>query len=149
MKSESLLPITLTETEDGFSMSVYQGLLTKECVALETIKIESAFPSLPKGFYAVFYDQIKKMNFTDERLEDAVDHVIRTCEYPTPTIAKFLSWDSTVELYTHQQLVDKNAKYQGIFKQYKSVRISDLPKPYFAHLNDIEKYKLELWNKES
>lgn len=143
-KSKHSQKSTLKKTEDGFLLSVYSGELTDDCIAKETINIKSAFPDLDPGFYDVLYDQLNKLNFSNERFRDAVDHVIRTCEYPRPTIAKFLSYDQHVKLYSYDQYINLEAK-----THYKSVRIAGAVKPMWAHVNDIEKYKLEAWNNES
>jgi len=65
-----------------------------------------AFPALPKGFYDVMSEMIQDEGFTDERLNDAVKNVIKTCVYPTPTIANILSWDRRIKLYNYKEVCD-------------------------------------------
>jgi hypothetical protein len=56
-------------------------------------KIKNSFPSLSAGFYDILCDRLKANNFTDEKLQNAVNHVIDTCIYPIPTIANFISFN--------------------------------------------------------
>jgi hypothetical protein len=60
-------------------------------------KIKKAFPALPVEFYDILCEKIKEHNFTDHRLVKAVNHVIDSCIYPTPTIAQFITFDKDNE----------------------------------------------------
>lgn len=128
-------------------MSIYNDNLTNEVVAKSVVLVKKAFPSLPINFFDVFSDRIICNKFTDKRLNDAVNHVIDTCIYPTPTIANFISFDKFVKLYTYDQVVKMSDTYRTPFDTFKSVRIGNLTKPMYCHFSDIEKYKIELWNK--
>lgn len=92
---------------------------------------------------------LKEDNFGDERLTHAVKHVIKTCVYPEPTIANFLSYDKSIKVYDYAQylkLIDElGTRTQDL---YKSVRFNnDQSKPSWVHVNDIKEYNLKLWNK--
>jgi len=50
---------------------------------------------------------IKEERFCDNRLTDAVKHLIKTCIYPTPTLANLLTYDRRYKLYTYSELVRK------------------------------------------
>jgi len=91
---------------------------------------------------------LKDEGFVDERLTDSVKHTIKTCVYPEPTIANFLNYDKNIKVYDYNQylkLVDELGIKTG--ELYKSVRFTGAKKPAWVHVNDIEKYKLTLWNK--
>lgn len=143
-KSNKSLTNILVKVEDGFELSAYNGELTEDCIAEQTVKIASAFPSLDAGFYDILFAQVKEMNFSDKKLVDSVNHVIRNCEYPTPTIAKFLSYDKKIKLFDYTQFVNVE---QHLKPLYKAVRIGGLTKQMYALKTDIETYNLELWNK--
>jgi hypothetical protein len=70
-------------------------------------KIKASFPGLAPDYFNVLSDMLFEYGFSDERLIDAVNHVISTCVYPQPTIANFLSFDKKVRLYTYQEMCDK------------------------------------------
>jgi len=82
-------------------ISIYKGKLTQQSVLKNIAIIKKAFPLLPLDFYDVFIDRIKANGFTDERLTDAVNHVIDTCPYPTPTIANFISFDKKISCFNN------------------------------------------------
>jgi len=56
-------------------------------------KIKDAFPTLQKGFYDLLCQRLKANEFSDEKLSEAVNHVIDNCNYPNPTIANFINYD--------------------------------------------------------
>jgi hypothetical protein len=57
------------------------------------VKIKTAFPSLPVEFYDILCERLKEKEFSNERFNNAVDGVIDTCKYPTPTVAHFMCFD--------------------------------------------------------
>jgi len=132
----------------GYSeISIYRGELTKQCIADANGKIAMTFPSLPAEFYKVLANRVKDNNFSDERLKDSVNHVIDNCIYPIPTIAQFISFDKNIKVYTYQDMLKQVSEVYSPFDAHKSVRLREnQPKPLYVHVNDIEKYNLELWN---
>jgi len=109
------------------------------------VTIKKAFPALPIGFYDVFMDMVSENKFTDTRLRDAVKHVICNCQYPQPTIANFISFDKRVKVYTYAQYCKLCDEGDG--KNYQPVAIGNNTRPAWAHINDINKYNLQLWKK--
>jgi hypothetical protein len=140
----------LIKKDGHFEISVYNDELTKPVIVEMNIKIKQSFPGLPAGFYDVFSDRIKANGFTDQRLIDAVTHVIDNCIYPTPTIAQFISFDKNIKLYSYDQILKKNNELSGkAFEYYRPVKIEENQyHPYYAHVNDISKYKLNAWNND-
>lgn len=129
-------------------MSVYKGELTPRFTAICIKKLQESFPALPEGFYSVFMDRLAANSYCDERLNDAINHVIDNCVYPTPTIAQFISFGKKIKLYDYRQymkLVDEFRERTGSL--YKAVRIGGNERPVYASMNDIKEYNLELWNK--
>lgn len=139
----------LKKIDDHFELSFFKGELTKKTIVQANIKLKNAFPALPVEFFDIFSDRIKDNNYNDERLKAAINHVIDNCIYPTPTIAQFIQFDKCFKLYDYTQylkLIDELGARANEY--YKSVRIdSQQKKPAWVHVNDIEKYNLELWNK--
>lgn len=129
-------------------ISLYQGQLTKKNVALNELKIKATFPSLPAEFYKVLANRIKENNFSDARLSDAVNHVIDNCVYPQPTIAQFISYDKEVKLYSYAEFMDHATAHRTGEPLMKAVRVPWSKNPMWALISDIEKYNLEVFNKE-
>lgn len=127
-------------------MSIYKGELTPKFLAESVIKVRQAFPALPVDFFEIFSDRIKENGFDDQRLNDAIMHVIDNCVYPTPTIAQFISFDKRIKLYNYNQILKLNDELSGkAFEYYRPVRIGENEKPGYAHVNDIKEFKLTLW----
>ena len=118
------------------SISVYKGELTKRCIVEVNIIIQEAFPALGEGFFKQFNRMI--VDFTDQRLRDSADHVIRTCIYPTPTIASFLSYDNRIDLCSYKEIKNMCSSVYNAFEDYNFVE--SLGK--YAHINDIKDYGL-------
>ena len=97
----------LKKQDNEYSLSTYSGELTQESIVKSVAKVKAAFPALPKEFYSVFIERLREKGFTDERLKDAVNNVIDNCQYPTPTLANFLSFDKRVKLYSYSEMCSK------------------------------------------
>lgn len=106
-------------------------------------RIKAAFPSLPIEFYTILKDRIKENQFSNEKFIAAVNYVIDNCIYPTPTIANFLQFDEKVKFYTYNQFLKLVHENKNAGKQYKPCIVKFTKKPMWAHINDIEKFKLK------
>lgn len=87
-------------------LSLYNGELTPKVVTESMAEIKAAFPALPAEFFTILSRRIKDNGFSDDRIRDAVRHVIDNCIYPSPTIAQFISFDKNVRLYTYFEMVE-------------------------------------------
>ena len=128
-------------------MSVYWGDLNLKTVLQQNLRIAKAFPQLPEGFYEILNQRLREKEFTDKRLIDAVNHVIDTCQYPIPTAANFLSYDRSVEILTHSDLVGLLSGDKNVFDKYEPIRLPGSDMPLYARKEDVIKYGLVKWNK--
>ena len=137
---------SLPHISQGNEISTYNGnIISNEAIVRYSVKIRHAFPALPPEYYNVLLEMVKEEGFTDGRFRDAVHHVIKTCIYPTPTIAQFISFDRRIKIYTYSEyckLCD-----QGDGKNYQPVALAGNIKPVWAHINDINQYNLKIWKK--
>lgn len=124
-------------------ISLYSGQLTTQVVVASVAKIKAAFPALPGGFYDTLADRITANGFCDERLRDAVNHVIDNCPYPTPTIANFISYDRTVKFKTYDEMCKEALTSDSIWREWLAVKYPDMPKTVWVHANDVQKYNLQ------
>lgn len=125
-------------------ISMYHGDLTPRTLIECSVKVQKAFPTLTPGFFEVFSERIKACGFSNNRLRDAVNYVIETCIYPSPTIAQFISFDKRVKVYKYPEIIkmvedgDPNA-----FDRYKRIEMEGLPEAVWIHVNDIAKYNIK------
>ena len=134
---------SMVQIQDG-EVSIYEGALNTDCVIYNIARVKKAFPSLPLDFFDVFTDRINESGFNDDRLRDAVNHVIDTCVYPTPTIAQFISFDKKYKVFTYDEMLKKCDELGAeIWKSYQSIDLTEIEKPVYAHINDIKKYHLK------
>ena len=140
---ESLLKHFQNSSEKIDEISLYKGELTGRIILECSIKVKKAFPELPSDFFEVFQDMIKSEKFTDERLMDAVDNVIKTCVYPKPTIAQFISFDKRVKVYKYPDIVKMVDDDPKAFERYKRIEMEGLPEAVWIHVNDIAKYNIK------
>lgn len=103
MQKSSTQSLILDEN-GGHSISLYTGELQQKTVAESVAKIKAAFPSLQPEYYSLLIDRLKDRGFSDQRLIDAVNNVIDNCQYPTPTLANFLSFDKRAKIYNYQEM---------------------------------------------
>lgn len=135
---------TIQRGRDHCEISIYSDKLTNDNIIKNCKNIMKAFPQLREGFYDILSQRLFENNFTDQRFTDAVNHVIDTCIYPTPTVANFLSYDRRINLYTYEQVLEMvNLHGESIFKIYRPVKIEGYSRPFHARIEDIEKYNLK------
>jgi hypothetical protein len=143
-QNKNLPKCSQARSELNGEISLYEGKLGARCLVDSIATIQKAFPSLPIGFFDVFTDRLADNGFSDDRLKDAVRHVIDTCIYPTPTIAQFISFDKKIKIYKYPEIVqmvddgDSNA-----FRRYKRIIMKGLPEAVWIHINDIAKYNIK------
>lgn len=102
-------------------------------------RIAAAFPQLGGEFYVILAVRINELGIGDQRLMDAVNHVIDNCQYPQPTLAQFLNFDVKVKFYTYAEMLKLNDELnREAFRFYKR-----LESGMYASLNDIEKFNLK------
>lgn len=124
-------------------ISVYDGELTPKCLIESVAVIKKSFPALPIGFYDVFTDRLKANGFSDERLKDAIAHVIDTCVYPQPTIAQFISYDKKIKLNSYEDMLKKLNEFgPDVWNSYKMIKMADRIKPVWVHVDDVKKIRL-------
>lgn len=127
-------------------ISAFTGVSTEEIQVQQIAKIKQAFPSLDITFFQVLLGRVRDLGISDERLKASVNNVIDNCQYPTPTIAQFISFDKSIEILDYNQWVKKNDELHGkISMFYKSIKLPGVDKPYWAKITDIQKYNLELF----
>ena len=145
MKLQKQFSQTLEQRNDHFIVSSYTGELTPINVTENMKKILIAFPTLKKEYFDLLMKLVKEKGFSDERLNDAVIHVICTCIYPQPTIANFLSYDMPIKIYNYMQIVTKVNQGESM-GSYTAIDINK-GKPFYALNEDVEKYNLKIWQK--
>jgi|WetSurMetagenome_2_1015567.scaffolds.fasta_scaffold00157_9 hypothetical protein len=127
---------------DG-EISLYKGSLSLQNIVQCSVRVKKAFPDLPAEFFEIFQEMIKSEGFTDERLIDAVDNVIKTCVYPKPTIAQFISWDKKIKVHKYPEIIEMLNDDPNAFDRYKRIELEGLPEAVWIHINDIAKYKIK------
>jgi len=148
MNLQVCLPNTLINKGEAYEISVFKKTCTEVVQVQQVAKIKQSFPQLETSFFQVLLGRVRDLEMSDDRLAAAVNYVIDNCIYPTPTIAQFVGFDKSIELFDYQQSVKKNNELHGYFhKFHKAIRLQGHEKPFWAKVVDIEAYKLELFNK--
>lgn len=90
-------------------------------------------------------DRLKANHFTDERLIDAVDNLLDHFKYGhTPNIAEIISYDKTIDAYTHDQMLKLLNDDQTTFARYVTIDIGGNPR-YILREYQL-KYNLNLYH---
>ena len=128
-------------TNTTTTLTVYQDNLTDVEIVKQLKKVRDAFPSLQPEFFVLLQQQIIENKFTDKKLIDSVNNLIKTCVYPVPTIANILNFDKTVKLYEYKEILDINNLTKTAFTDYQKVDIGNNEFKY-AKIEDIKTYNL-------
>ena len=112
--SEIDLSPAIVETPEGSFLSAYVPGTISDKTGLEiTNMVRHAFPSITTEFLRLLVSRMRAENFSDQRATDAVNHVIDNCEYPLPTIARFLSFDRRKRVYSYNEMLLFLSQNQG------------------------------------
>lgn len=114
------------ESNGEQSLSIYTGELTAESVAKCVARVKVAFPSLPKDFFALFIERMKEKGFNDQRMIDSINHVIDNCQFPTPTMANFLSFDKRVKVLTYAEMCNQVTSQVTSSEAFAKIRINGI-----------------------
>jgi hypothetical protein len=103
----------LTKTSSGeFELSLYDDRQAlPETVAKASLYLQRAFPKMEEDFFNILSERILANKFTEERLRDAVRHVVDNFHYKELNVADIVSYDRRVKLYTGAEFM--NAQMNG------------------------------------
>jgi hypothetical protein len=120
------------------SLSIYQGAFDPQKAAIELKKLQVAFPSLNSDFFNLLSERIVANGFNNERLHDAIAHLIDTFPYKEPKIADIISYDRKIKLYSYNDVcseVFKGSNFQDFDKIAKNGKLFWFKKSDNAQLN--------------
>ena len=115
-------PVVVDES-GGYSISIYKGELTGKGIAQGMALAKRGFPALPPSFFEMLIERAKAKGFSDNRLMDAIYHVIDTCPYPTPALANFLSFDRKIKMYDYSQFCSLVTEGYAKWENYDRIKV--------------------------
>lgn len=134
--------------KQGNPLSIYnKGQLTSDKVLPLIGRLAVAFPQLDNNWFKVLKERLIANNFTDERFEASVNHVIDTFQYgKTPNIAEFISFDKEIEAFTYEQILEKLKEDKLVFLKYTMVNLNGLKR--YVRNEEVEFYQLKKWSSQ-
>jgi hypothetical protein len=130
----------LTDDNGEVEISIYFGEITPQEGVKQAARVKAAFPSLHPEFFTIFLDRMIEKGFSDKRMIDAVNNVIDTCIYPTPTIANFTTFDKRAKLYTYDEVVTKVSRKECTFEDFALITVNG--EVYRVRKSDKARYNL-------
>jgi hypothetical protein len=128
-------------------VSVFKGRMTKEAMLYQCLRVKNAFPALNEHFFKELKESFINNGFSDERIEQSVNHVIDTCHYKTPYIALFIDFDIRFKAYSFEQFREMIYKDGGkLYEKYSLVKLPNKEKGYYVKNEDIKRYGLRLFS---
>ena len=107
-------------------VSIYtREAMTEQGIAAAVVKVRAAFPNLGKPFADSLVQAFKRNEFNDQRAMDAIHHVIDTCEYPEPTVARFISFDRVTRLYSHSEVVNEVQNQKATWVDFQATKVNE------------------------
>ena len=143
----------LTDRKQRNELSIYElGKVTPETLTLCISEIKKAFPKLSLGWYDVLEKILDEEGFSDQKLIDATKMLIKSCQYPEPTIANIIGYDRTVKVYLYDELLtickDYSPNERGVFLKCFSP-INFYGEMRWAKKEDIIRFNLTKWKKNN
>ena len=139
LRKSSMQSLVINENGEH-SISLYTGELQPKIVAESVAKIKAAFPSLKPEYFSLFIDRLKERGFSDHRLIDSVNNVIDNCQYSTPTLANFLSFDKRVKIYNYHEMCNVVSNNRLEPNYFSKIRING--KLFWIKTSDKDLYQL-------
>jgi len=140
----------ITRQSDG-TITAYtsEDPIDGQSATKESIKLLMAFPQIEKQFADLLITRAKELNWTKQRLTDAINNLIDTCPYPQPTLANVLSFDKRIKTYTYEQMCNMAYEYgSSVWENYKRLD-DDVARGRYAHVGDIQQYNLKTKKSQS
>jgi hypothetical protein len=135
----------LVEKPDHCELSIFKGSISKAVMAEQLNRIKSHFPSVDEKYLTELKEDFIRYKFSNERIIESVDNVIRTCKYPSPLMSNFLTFDKIIKFYTYAQFSDKIInKDKTLYKTHTMVKLSCQENGVYVKNEDIDKYGLTL-----
>lgn len=131
----------LSEVRKKGDLSIYTGELSPNVVAEQMFKLTTIFPALEDEFINVLTERIVANEFTNERLIDAVSHLIDTFKYPRPSIADIIGFDCRIKLYSYSEYMNEILSHKAIHEDFCPHWIGD--KPFHVKITDCERYNFK------
>lgn len=86
-------------------VSLYSGELTTPVLVQQMNKLRAAFPEMGADFFNILTERFVKNRFSDERLKDAVSHVIDNFHYKKLNVADLVEFDKVQKLFTYKEVL--------------------------------------------
>lgn len=115
---------SLKSNKDEYSVSAYKGTLEPTVLGQNMNKLKVSFPKMSSEFFNVLAERIVANGFTNERLKDAVNHVLDNFQYKELTISDIVKFDKRVKLYTYNEVCVLVTKNQASFEDFEVKRIN-------------------------
>lgn len=144
MKSE--MQLIVTSDEKSFISLYSDEILTKKTAEAQFERLKKTFGNkIPPGFFDELSDAIRRNNFTNQKLIDAITKIIETEEFPS--VNKIINHDKRIRLLTRDEFLKETNEFSHDYKKYyQAVKFNE--KLYYAHKTQLEEsnLQLELWH---
>ena len=112
--------------DDYCQVSIYHkgAKATQEQLTRNIAKLEMAFPKMQRDFFKILLERIDANNFSNKRLENAVNYVIDKFQYKELNVADIISWDKKINIYTHPQIC--NLIHKSMIKGFEDTETRDI-----------------------
>lgn len=107
------LPVRITKDINGTSeISLYSGPLEPNVVLQSMNRLASAFPKMKDNvdFFNLLSERVVANGFSNERLKDAINHILDNFQYKELVISDIIKFDRKVKLYTYSEVVSMVTK---------------------------------------
>jgi hypothetical protein len=113
--------------------------------------LKAVFPKLPSGWFDVLERMIDEEGFTNQRLIDATKQLIRTCEFPEPSLARIIGFDRSVKIHTYNDLLTIAKDYSPMQRKEfleSFEKVNHYGELRYCKKDEIIKFNLPKWEKK-
>lgn len=118
-------------------LSLYKaGELSPECIVQNQLRLSAAFPRMGENFFNLLTERLIEREFSDERLTDAINHLIDNFQYKELSIADVIRFDRVKKLYTYGEYCDAVGSGLASSDDFKAHYVEGRKKPFWVKVSD-------------
>lgn len=101
-------------------ISVYNdNLVNPKTIAASVAKLSIAFPKMSNDFFNLLAEMVVDEKFTENRMIDAVKHVIKNFQFKELNISDVVKFDRKIKLYTYNEVCSMVTSGKAVFDDFE------------------------------
>jgi hypothetical protein len=117
---------SLSKGDGCYEVSIYQpNKPTQDVLAWALKTLQACYPDTNAMVFEIILERLKSNEWGNDKIKDAINHLIETHVYKTINPANILTFDRKRKLYSYNQMIDMVNKYGSeVWNRYGKEKIN-------------------------